>query len=152
MPAHQIQSFFKLTPSEKRLFIEAFCKLGLFRIAIACISFAKLTRPLSPLQTTTTIALSSQQLGTARQIQAAIKRAANHTPWKSACLVQALCAQRMLKKRKIPGTLHLGVMKEGTDNSTFKAHAWIECNTLIICGAFEAGEFQEISVLSWMGQ
>ncbi len=155
MPASPIQSFFKLAPGERYLFIEAYCKLGIFRIAITCLSFAWLTRSLRPRQESdapSTPLLSPQQRDTAHLIQTAIRRAANHTPWESTCLVQALCAQRMLKKHKISGSLHLGVMKEGTDNDTFKAHAWIHCDDLVICGAFEAGEFQEISVLSWAEQ
>jgi hypothetical protein len=152
MALSAIHSFVALSTREKRLFLEVWLRLGLFRMAIALLPFARLTRSLNAHAESDSGPLSPQHHDTALLIRTAIKRAANHTPWESACLVQALCAQRMLKKRNISGSLHLGVMQEGKESDSFKAHAWIQCQDLIICGAFKAGEFREISVQSWTGQ
>lgn len=152
MPLSNIHSFFSLPLKEKKLFLEATFTLALFRLAITWLSFARLTRSLTARPETGLTPLSLQQHDTAFLIQKAIGRAANHSLWESACLVQALCAQRMLKKRHISGSLHLGVMQDGKDTETFKAHAWIQCGSLTICGAFTPGEFREISVQYWTGQ
>lgn len=51
-----------------------------------------------------------------------VNRIAEHTPWKSKCLVRALTAQRLFTKKKVSSTLYLGVKKEG---DKMVAHAWI---------------------------
>lgn len=58
----------------------------------------------------------------ARKIAYHVNRIAEHTPWKSKCLVRALTAQRLLTKKNISSTLYLGVKKEG---EKMVAHAWI---------------------------
>lgn len=60
-----------------------------------------------------------------------VNRSAGHTPWESKCLVRALVAQKLLKKKKIPSTLYLGVGKE---NESMIAHAWIRSGKAFVTG------------------
>ena len=77
----------------------------------------------------------------------AIEQAAAHTPWESACLAQSLTAQKMLKKRGIPGVFYLGVAKESKEK--MKAHAWSQCGESIITGAKGHETFTVVSVFGW---
>ena len=46
--------------------------------------------------------------------------------------------QLMLRRRGLPGTLHLGVAKEG---NRMEAHAWLRCGDQIVTGGHELERF-----------
>ena len=55
----------------------------------------------------------------------------SRTAWESKCLVRALTAQRLLKKKGIPSTMYLGCkMEEGN----MVAHAWLRVGKLYVTG------------------
>lgn len=82
-------------------------------------------------------------------ISKAICRAANNTPWESACLVQSLSAYRMLRRRGIAGIFYLGVMKDANAKDKMKAHAWTEVGEKILTGGAGHEEYTVIAVYSW---
>jgi transglutaminase superfamily protein len=66
------------------------------------------------------------RVGAARLLEAervgrAVARAATLLPWHPTCLRQALAVRRMLRRRGIASSLHLGV-KNGAE---WAAHAWV---------------------------
>jgi hypothetical protein len=86
-----------------------------------------------------------EQKRKADQIGKAVSRAASHTPWQSACLVQSLAVQKMLQRRRIPGVFYLGIFKE----DEMKAHAWSQCDGIILTGKQGHEKFTVVSVFSW---
>jgi hypothetical protein len=60
-----------------------------------------------------------------------VNQVCGQTPWESKCLVRALTAQHLLKKKSISSTLYLGVGKEGNDMS---AHAWLRSGKYYVTG------------------
>ena len=60
-----------------------------------------------------------------------VNRSANHTPWESKCLVRALTAQKLLKRKKIESTLYLGV---GQEDGKMTAHAWLRVGQMYVTG------------------
>lgn len=143
-----ISKFAALTKQEKRLFLEAYLLLGAMRIALLTISFKRLTHSLEHAQDRIDVGhLNEEQRQSAVMIGEAIERAAAHTPWESACLAQALTAQRMLSKRDIPGMFYLGAAKN--DSQKVKAHAWTQCEDVIITGAKGHEAFTVLSVFGW---
>ncbi|UFH58940.1 lasso peptide biosynthesis B2 protein [Sulfurovum mangrovi] len=144
---HKIKKFFALHGEEKKLFTEAYVTLGLMRLALLLFSFKRLTRSLAQQKNLSEIVpLSDEEQQSATDVGNVIVRAALHTPWESACLVQALTAQRMLQKRGIPGVFYLGAMRE--KDGELKAHAWSQCGERIITGG-KSEEFKVLSVLGW---
>lgn len=132
------------------LFLQAFILLGFMRAGILTRPFKQLTRTLDhqkhikklpPLQT--------KEMKKALLIGKAINRAANFTPWESACLAQALTARRMLQKRAIPGVFYLGVCKDKEARTKMKAHAWSKCGESIITGAKGHKAFTVVSTFEW---
>jgi len=67
----------------------------------------------------------------ARLVGVRVARSASKTPWESKCLVRALTAQKLLKKKKIESTMYLGVKKE---EGKMVAHAWLRVGTLYVTG------------------
>jgi hypothetical protein len=68
-------------------------------------------------------------------IFSAIHATSKYTFWKSNCLAQALCCQWMLKRRKIPYTIYMGVRND--KDKQLLAHAWTRVGSKIVTGAFQ---------------
>lgn len=142
--------FLGLSPKEKFFFLEAYIWLGLIRAAILLMPFRRITRSLNHSQDGgKPDTLTDEQLDTAKLVGRAIRQAAGSTPWESTCLVQAITAQNMLKKRNIPGLFYLGVMKDHDTGGKIKAHAWSQCGETIITGEKEHESFTILSVFAW---
>lgn len=60
--------------------------------------------------------------------------ATKYTPWKSACLVQALIATWLLAYYHIPYVLHLGVARATPQGDDLQAHAWLRVGQWVITG------------------
>ena len=73
----------------------------------------------------------------------AVRTASRYTPWESKCLAQAMAARMMLKRRRFPTTIYLGVLKD--DKAGLKAHAWIRCGERILTGAQGHGQFTVVA-------
>lgn len=147
---NKIKKFTTLSIEEKKLFLEAYVMLGLIRTAILTVSFKRLTRELehhTQVQALENLTKTEQEM--AIKIGQAIMRAAAYTPWKSACLVQSLTAQKMLQKRGIPGVFYLGAMKDWESKEKMKAHAWTQCGETIITGENGHEVFTILSVFRW---
>lgn len=129
--------------------------LGGYRLIILLVSFKRITARLQhhPIAQSTPT-LSPDQRDAALMIGQLVATAARFTPWKSRCLVQALVAQRLLAKHRIPGQLYLGVQRDvgpGEDAPGFAAHAWVECGGVVVNGAAEHERFTVVSSYSWGG-
>lgn len=84
-----------------------------------------------------------------RNIGGMVRTAAEYVPWRSDCLPQALAAHLMLQRRKIPGTLYLGVMKVSQNGQVeLKAHAWIRSGTVILTGGRTRRRFNVVSTFA----
>jgi len=149
----RIVKFAELPTRRKLLFLEAYATLGVMRFALLTISFKRLTQSLQRSNgTVQTDTPCDERLRMAEEIGSAIATAAGHTPWESACLVQALSAGRMLRKRGIPGKMVLGAMKDKTDGGQIKAHAWVLCGDDVVTGQSGHENFAVLSVLEWSGK
>jgi len=130
--------------------MEAYAMLGIMRAAILTISFKHLTRSLEHLPGKEEItSLNTKEMRTAIEVGKAISRAAAYTPWESACLTQSLTAQKMLKKRGIPGVFYLGAAKDEESKEKMKAHAWTRCGDTIITGEAGHEAFTVLSAFKW---
>ena len=126
--------------AERFLLMEAFLLLGVARLIVLTLPFKWLAVSLGRHMNESVTQPSISDLGHARMVAQAIRSAANHTPWESVCLTQAVAAQWMLKRRHIAGTLYLGVAKDETKPEKLVAHAWLRCGEFILTGA--AGHLQ----------
>lgn len=67
----------------------------------------------------------------AASISRIVNRICTKTSWESKCLVRALTAQKLLRRKNIHSTMYLGCkLNEGK----MVAHAWLRCGELYITG------------------
>jgi len=120
---------------DRCLLVEAYCWLGLFRAAILMLPFRWIANlaGLKPCPPDSPFPSQSRAL----EIGWAIEVMARRVPWDSACLTRSLAAMAMLERRRIPGTLFLGIAKTEPHMGSFSAHAWVLCGPDILTG--EAG-------------
>ncbi len=60
-----------------------------------------------------------------------VNRICNKTKWESKCLVRALTAQALLKRRGIHSTMYLGC---GIQDGKMVAHAWLRVGEIYVTG------------------
>jgi len=53
------------------------------------------------------------------------------------CLVQALAADVILRRRGLTSELRIGVRVRGNCDVPLEAHAWVECGGAVVTGAIE---------------
>jgi hypothetical protein len=152
---HRLGKFLALPPSERALFLQAWCLLGWARAAILLRPFKRIVRKLQhhP-EATAPLPVAPQQLETAQRIGYLVAAAARYTPWQSLCLTQVLVTQRLLARKGIPGQFCLGVMKgeaplEGEPEMA--AHAWLTCGEVIVNGTSGHEVYAVVSAFSWGG-
>lgn len=135
--------FFRLRLKCQILIIEAFCLAGFTRLAMVTFTFKKFKKLIGKHNNTLVYEITENDRATISYIRWAVILVSRYTPWQSKCLVQAVVARLMLKRRNIESTLHLGIGRD-KDNSLL-AHAWLSCNNLIVIGESKDDLFKEVA-------
>ena len=154
----KVARFFRLPAFERRLFIEALFWCGLARLVILLLPFRIYARlmgkPHAELKekdesSETNKTLEAATRSSLEEIGRAVRRAGRHAPWKTRksrktrCLVEAIAAKRMLKRRKINCRIYLGVARE---NDRMIAHAWLQSGNIILTGNKNLNTFTVVSI------
>lgn len=142
----KIKVFLKMPLIDKKMFLEAYILSGIYRFTILVIPFKKLRKYIGVYKKESSREIPTDNYKVARKVLNAVNIATKRTPWESKCLVRALTAQKMLKKRKIYTTLYLGVGKD--KENKMLAHAWLRCGEVILTGGAEMNRFQEVAKFS----
>lgn len=71
-------------------------------------------------------------------------------PWQNTCLIQALAARQMLRRRQIANVLYFGVAANATN--AFVAHAWLAVDQHILTGQRGHNQFSVLSIFVDEGQ
>ncbi|MDO5292497.1 MAG: lasso peptide biosynthesis B2 protein [bacterium] len=120
----------------KRLTLNAYLYTFYYRIRIRFGDRTKLEKIMGIKGEESSMEIADEKLYIATTIAYHVNRLTQHMPWKEKCLVRALSVQRLLKKRKIPSTLYLGV---GLEDGVMVAHAWLRCGNAYITGGTGEG-------------
>ncbi len=112
--------------------------------AALCLTIATLAQRLAPFRyLALTLGESQRELSGAHPALAAglsvrvsrgLLSTAERLPWHTTCLERAVAAKWMLRRRRVPSTLYLGVRRSGRDLS---AHAWLRSGQAIVTGGIE---------------
>jgi len=76
------------------------------------------------------------------RVRAAMASAERRLELRDCCLIMALAAGAMLRRRGVASVLHLGVAKSATG---FEGHAWLEADGRMVCGGRVAARFTPIA-------
>ena len=132
-PLHRFITLLRLPWRDKWLVLQVYVLLGMTRLAINTLPFARLERWLGPRMAETAPELALEPMRQARRIAWAIRVTSPFTPWESNCFPQAITAKILLRRRGIPSTLYMGAaFKEG--GATLEGHAWLRCGPLYVTG------------------
>lgn len=82
------------------------------------------------------------QLRKAQHARKVIHQARRGVPVEVNCFPQALLASFLLSFRRVPYSLFFGVCR---NDGAFKAHAWVSCGHVIVCGYCDSSEYKIIS-------
>lgn len=116
------------------------------RVAVWFVSFRRLASDLGDKMAESPAEITEAQRATAAKIGWAIRGLGQNLPLMTQCLVQALAATWMLKRRRIPSTLYFGLAKE--DDGELKAHAWVRSGTQVLTGAKGRHEFTVVATFA----
>ena len=122
---------------------QAFWWLGWYRLLILTVGFRRFAWLQGWFMAETLRGAAPAERRLASEIGFAVRRMADHTPWQSACLPQALAAQRMCRRRGLGSTLYLGVA--GSGDAELEAHAWLRCGDAVLTGEDEMGDFVQVA-------
>lgn len=139
----KIRTFIKIKKEDKLLFFEAFVICGLVRLIILFIPFNKIKNHIGTYNEESPEEINIDYYRIIKKVAWAVNKASFYTPWESKCLVQAMTAQNMLKRRKLCSTLYLGVSKNESNNII--AHAWLRCGRAFVTGGYNKSEFKEVA-------
>lgn len=147
-----LSKYVALDRSHRKILKEACFRLTSMRLLLSLYSFKKLVFGLQFHSTAIEpIALGAHQLSKARLISWAISAAEANLPWNSSCLIQALVAQKMLKRRAIPGALYLGAALGPAEPTRVQlaAHAWVKSGGEFINGERGSKPCKSMAAYSW---
>lgn len=131
---------------DRLLLLEALFLLGFSRLLLLTVPFRWVSPHLSRQFKKIEQAQDRTDTAFIQRVGWAVIIVAHRTPWKSACLTQAMAAKWMLQRRQLPSTLYLGVDKE--KNAPMQAHAWLSCNGSFLTGELGHQRFTVISSFS----
>jgi hypothetical protein len=118
----------KITFSDIRYFLIASFFLWFCQLLILCIPFRWYIPLFKDRKNIEYLKATPENILVVRK---ALLRGLNYIPWNGKCLVKALTGKLLLRMFHLPGTIFLGVRKEG---SLMKAHSWLKSGDHFISG------------------
>lgn len=131
----------RLPAAERSLLIEAVVAVTVASVLLRLLRFPRVASRLGRHMAESPPRQDRDNLGSARRVRWAVESAARNLPWKPMCLPQAVGAQWMLRRRRIPSTLYLGI----NPADGYDAHAWVRVGTLIVTGGPRQDRFAVVS-------
>lgn len=122
--------------------------LGIARLLVLVVPFRWLVRTLGEPMEGSAMELPQAELQLTQLIRQAVCAPADHTPWKSVCLPQAMVGQWMLRRRGPAGTLYQRVAKAEYKPQQLSAHAWLRCGALIPTGVLGHRQFTVVGMFA----
>ena len=139
--SRRLRTFGRLSGRERRLALEALAALALARLLLVSLPF-RWTVPRLGRRRAGDVDTTEERPDSARGVGLAIRRVSRVTPWRSKCLEQAVAGQVLLRLRRLPGTLYLGLAKDG---ESLVAHAWLKCGELTVTGGDDVRRYRVVA-------
>jgi hypothetical protein len=133
---NRIANFMCRSWSDRRLLIEALALLCWARLLIRIVPFRWIAPCLGRPMAESPVDVGDAQRQLALRVAWAVQAVARHVPLGFVCLPQAVAAKWMLRRRRLPSTLYLGLQRQKECAAT--AHAWLRVGDLILTGRRES--------------
>ena len=138
--------FLRLSSSDRRLFVEAAIWLGIARLALLVVPFRWIAPFLGKHMAESPETEERAHKQFVERISWVVQTASRHLPWKCKCLVKAIAGKCMFKRRRVPSTLYLGLLKD--EEEKLKAHAWLRSGKAIVSGHQGVTEYTVVSTFA----
>ena len=142
----RMRKFIAYPTRDKLALLEAAFWLAVGRLAIHFVPFRQIAARLGTHMAETPRAPLRGRLAELRRVQSTISIASRHLPWECKCLVQAITARMMLRRRRLPSTMYFGVRKG--DDGSLEAHAWLRSGDIIVTGRRGMKRFAVVGTFS----
>lgn len=142
MSAHRIQKLFQLSLTDWVLLAQCIYFLAISKSKIKLLKFQKVAPTLGKINDEARSILTPTEYAQAEKIRLFIMRASRFVPWRSVCMDQAMTGVILLKKKRIPCTLYMGVRKKESGKG-LDAHAWVICGEQIVLGGQKSKFYTE---------
>jgi transglutaminase superfamily protein len=140
------RKFVSLTPSDRSVVMEAAALMALAWTGLRMLPFATVRRVLEhyikyaaswPIDRTPAVPIAT--------VRWAIGAVSARAP-SASCLVQALAADAMLRRRHLPSEIRIGVRPRCGHNARLEGHAWVESGGVVTVGDLDdLSEFQTLA-------
>jgi hypothetical protein len=138
------RQFLALNAGDRRVVVEAAALVLVVRAGLALLPFPVLRRLLTAYSRWH--GRSRPSAGAAHRIGVIVTRVAARLPVRTTCLVDALVADTMLRRRRFSSTFRLGVQRPADAHGGLAAHAWVECDGAVLIGALDGlGDYAILS-------
>jgi hypothetical protein len=137
---------------DRALLAEAGICLAIARIAVLLLPFRLIAARLGAHMAETDVTNEPVDVERGRRIGWAIGAVSRYAPWRTKCLEQALAAKAMLRVRRIPNTMYLGVAHGEHEQSPLGAHAWVRTGTLHVTGGARVEQYAVLSTFADTGR
>jgi hypothetical protein len=111
---------------------EATVCLLLVKVTLRVVPFRRLAGRLGGQRQASPTQIDDATRDRARQVGRALRVARRRLPFQSRCLVMALAALLMLRRRRLDSTLYFGVTNR--DGDKLQAHAWLRVGDVMVTG------------------
>jgi hypothetical protein len=135
----KVRKYRALPVQDQLIYFEALVWLVFYRITFKIRPFKKLSASLGQFMAESPPEVQEEQRKQAQQVAKAVNTLSTGSTWRNQCLVCALAAKTMLKRRGINSTLYMGAALD--QNQQMIAHAWLRCGDLFLVGGDERHNF-----------
>ncbi len=132
----RVRSFLALTREQRRLVLEAALYLGVAGGTVSWLPFRWFAGSLGRARAGSPGDQRPEPGPTQESVAWAITLASRHVPWTSTCLMRAMAGQWMLRRRGVPGAVHLGLTRNEISGE-WLAHAWLRSGGRVLLGGAE---------------
>lgn len=115
----------------KKITLEAYLYSAVYRVCILIVKPDRLRKYWGIEGKESSEEASIEDYRYVRRVARCVEHVCGKTAWESKCLVRALTAQHLLKKKHISSTLYLGC---GIEEGKMTAHAWLRCGKMYVTG------------------
>jgi transglutaminase superfamily protein len=138
-----LRTLLSISWADRGLLVEATLRLAAARIALLVLPFRFVSPRLgAPMQETGQDDADRLLL---HRVAWAIGAVSRRAPWRCKCLEQGIAAKMMLRRRRLPNTLYLGVARGAQQ---LEAHAWLRSGTVYVTGGAERERFAVVSTFA----
>jgi hypothetical protein len=133
---NRLKKFLRCGGTDRRLLIEALALLCWARLLIRVVPFRRIAPHLGQAMKESPVNIGDAERQLASRIAWAVQAVVRNAPLGFVCLPQAIAAKWMLRRRRVPSTLYLGLQRK--EDVDLTAHAWLRVGDRILTGRAES--------------